>query len=343
MYADALSYLGNDVTINVGGKIKDFSPYDRVVIYHGNENHVGDVSLNLFGGLQGFDASNILAISKARPKEGVVSLAIPFPDYGSMIKSRMKSMDDKGKEYPDIWKQIDFEQLTHLHENVSGAPMFDMPVTKGLVIGDSHAICMYRPGWGVWSIPFKTLHGALNIGLTKLVDQWAVFGTPPKIHFYFGNIDIRHHFCRDLEDVNNASSGQGFTVLPRADEIIRRVKTYTDKYIEQLKEVEDAYPNAEVKVYEPLPIEHESRRLPKSGYYKGKPFHGSWADRNAAREAFIAEIPDRYLIRWTDYLKNDAGELDFAHMEKPQSVHLARSSYPYWTGLETDNLEQFFA
>ena len=40
-----------------------------------------------------------------------------------------------------------------------------------------------------------------------------------------------------------------------------------------------------------------------------------------------------FLNKWTNYLLNNDGELDFSHMEARKSVHLARSSYPHWQGL----------
>ena len=40
------------------------------------------------------------------------------------------------------------------------------------------------------------------------------------------------------------------------------------------------------------------------------------------------------IFQWTGKLLNSKGELDFEAMEKPQSVHLSRASYPHWTGKE---------
>ena len=51
----------------------------------------------------------------------------------------------------------------------------------------------------------------------------------------------------------------------------------------------------------------------------------------------------KFIIRWTKYLYNDEGKLDFKYMEKPQSIHLSREFYPYWNGIEAAGLEEFFA
>ena len=68
-------------------------------------------------------------------------------------------------------------------------------------------------------------------------------------------------------------------------------------------------------------------------------------ERNNIRLTFrdeLLKVTSRVKINlWTDYLLNDKKQLDFRHMEKPQSVHLSRSSYPYWTGDSMNTLENF--
>ena len=92
----------------------------------------------------------------------------------------------------DEWLDVDVDNLRRMFET---AETIKWPSTSDrLVIGDSHSICMYRPGWMVNSVPFKTLNGALNDGLQTYIDM---AGTGfQKLECYFGNIDIRHHLCR---------------------------------------------------------------------------------------------------------------------------------------------------
>ena len=103
---------------------------------------------------------------------------------------------------------------------------------------------------------------------------------------------------------------------------------------------------AVVAAYELLPIENESRVLPKTGYYKGTPFYGSWDQRNAVRLIFKDEMKKLCaqgsvnFIEWVDPLLNDKGELDFECMEKPKSVHLSRASYPHWQGRRWSGLSE---
>ena len=184
---------------------------------------------------------------------------------------------------------------------------------------------MYRPDWVVNSVPFKTLNGALNSNLQDFIEDAAPINTFNKVEIYFGNIDVRHHLCRIEGDY-----------LENTRQLARR-------YVEAAEKL----PIEDVSIYELLPIEDESRKLPKSGYYKNKPFWGTWEQRNKCRLVFreeLEKVAKRVkIIRWVDYLLNKDGQLDFKNMEMPHSIHLSRSAYPHWTGEEKSNtLEDFF-
>ena len=103
-------------------------------------------------------------------------------------------------------------------------------------------------------------------------------------------------------------------------------------YEEELKRVQDRY-GVKLAVVAPLWIEHESRKLPKSGYYDGTPFYGDWEDRDRMREFFTQRIEAMCDVNGWEFkqhsesLKNDKGELDFECMEKPKSVHLSPKYY----------------
>ena len=137
-------------------------------------------------------------------------------------------------------------------------------LTDKIVIGDSHSICMYRPDWVVNSVPFKTLNGALNSNLQDFIEDAAPINTFNKVEIYFGNIDVRHHLCRIEGDY-----------LENTRQLARR-------YVEAAEKL----PIEDVSIYELLPIEDESRKLPKSGFYKNKPFWGTWEQRNRCRLLF---------------------------------------------------------
>lgn len=307
IYANQLEENGYDVHLDRTGDIHpDINAFDTICVYHGND---WGGSLNLFGGMKNYgNIDNLIRYSQF--KGTVFSLWIDHPKYSEMLEPRMK-----GDIHPD-WHKVDWENLKRI-ENTAKTLKQMTPTTK-VVAGDSHAICMYRPGWFVNSVPFKTLHGALKEGLSSFIQPHHEIA-----EFYFGNIDVRHHLMRQSNP----------------EEATRDL---AKRYYEQLSNLD----LAKVYAYELLPIENESRALPKTGYYKGTPFYGDWASRETVRLIFKDEMKkvcaqgSVNFIEWVDYLKNDKGELDFAHMEKPKSVHLSRDSYPHWQGRKWSGLSE---
>lgn len=319
IYAEQLSveHSPNVHLDRTGNIAPDPNAFDDVYVYHGND---WGGSLNLFGGMKNYgNIDNLIRYSKI--KGPVYSLWIDHPKYSEMLEPRMK-----GEIHPD-WHKVDWDNLKKL-ENTA-ITVREIESVNRVVAGDSHAICMYRPGWFVNSVPFKTLHGALKQGLHTFIEPHHEIA-----EFYFGNIDVRHHLLRQPDPE-------------------KAVRDLANRYYEQLSQLD----LAKVYAYELLPIENESRALPKTGYYKGTPFYGSWDQRDAARLIFKDEMKKLCsqgsvnFIEWVDYLMNDKGELDFEHMEKPKSVHLSRASYPHWQGRKWSGLpenapatlEDFFA
>lgn len=318
IYADQLEEIGCNVHLDRTGNIHpDVNSFDTICVYHGND---WGGSLNLFGGMKNYgNIDNLIRYSQFK---GIVkSLWIDHPKYSEMLEPRMK-----GEIHPD-WHKVDWENLKRIEQ--TAVTLRQLTATTKVVAGDSHAICMYRPGWHVNSVPFKTLHGALKEGLSTFIQPYHEIA-----EFYFGNIDVRHHLCRQPDPEQAA-------------------RDLAKRYYEQLSQLD----LAKVSAYELLPIENESRALPKTGYYKGTPFYGLWEDRNRCRLIFKEEMRNLCaqsnvnFIEWTGYLLNNKFELDFAHMEKPKSVHLSRDSYPHWQGRKWSglpehkpaNIEDFFA
>lgn len=308
IYAEQISVeLDPAVHLDRTGNIApDPNAFDKVFVYHGND---WGGSLNLFGGMKNYGGiDNLIRYSKI--KGTVFSLWIDHPKYSEMLEPRMK-----GDIHPD-WHKVDWENLKRI-ENTA-ITYREIESTTRAVAGDSHAICMYRPGWFVNSVPFKTLHGALKEGLNTFIQPHHKVA-----EFYFGNIDVRHHLMRQTNP----------------EEATRDLAS---RYHDQLSKLD----LLKVSAYELLPIENESRALPKTGYYKGTPFYGDWASRETIRLIFKDEMKKLCatshveLIEWVDYLMNDKGELDFAHMEKPKSVHLSRESYPHWQGRKWSGLAE---
>lgn len=303
IYGDMIKEKYGNCDVNYGGEIKDHNAYDNLWVYHGSDYSGG---LNMFGGVYGFPyVANTVNFSKFKGQ--VYSIGMDFPPYHEMIKNKLAAAK---RDVQPEWHQVDLKNLERMHNT---AIRVDYPnPTDKVVIGDSHSICMYRPGWTVNSVPFKTLNGALKEGFASFIPNKY-----KELHCYFGNIDVRHHIIR-LE---------------------ASIIDLADRYMEEASKFD-------AKIYELLPIENESRKIPQSGYHKGQPFWGSWQERTDIRNQFNDYIEKEYgIIRWTDKLLNKAGELDFQYMEKPKSIHLSREFYPYWNGIQTINtntLEEFF-
>ena len=311
IYADQIHSAGYKVTINVGGEISDYTPWDIVAVYHGND---WGGTVNMFGGVKAYASIDQL-VSLSKFKGEVWSLAIPFPDYAGMIKPRV----DKEPEAHPLWKDVDWNNLAVMPKAAKQVDTNALVESRAeylrLAFGDSHAISMYRTGWQVNSVPFKTLYGALELGLKSFLKPGAKY---VELESYFGNIDIRHHLMRQTD--------------PK-----KATRDLVHRYVAQAKELRESTQSNVIRIWEPLPIENESRKLPKTGYYKGTPFYGSGSERNEIRQVFVEELlanrsSGLEIFQWTGPLLNSQGELGFESMEKPQSVHLSRASYPHWQG-----------
>ena len=186
--------------------------------------------------------------------------------------------------------------------------------TDNIVIGDSHAISVYEDDYNIQRHDGQTLHGALRKGLHTYLDKDKVYN---KVRFYFGNIDVRHHLCR---------------LYPDKDRRIHEIKVLVGDYLYQCEKLIKNGNCKQIEIVSLLPIENESRKIPKTGYYDGKPFWGSQNDRIEAMTIFNVYmhkqlILNKYIsiVLWDKF--ESSVELNFKNMEQGQSVHLAPHSY----------------
>lgn len=279
---------------------------DTVYFYHGMEFKG---QLNLQSGLSGPLADRLLILNRMMELGvKVVSLDIPMPAYDDLIRVRAKADDP-------LWGRA---QLYQGLIKMRGALTLEYPAIKNaeaMVIGDSHALAMAMPKTVILRHDALTLHGALNRGLLSLVaDAYPGLktckGRLKKLTFYFGNIDIRHHLCRRGKDA----------VRPL-------VKAYGQQILTVAKAL--GVPRKDIEVVEALPIEDPSRRIPKSGWFKGTPFFGSWDERMDMRMHFNDCLGDLGLIMVNHprFFYTPLGGLWEEVMEKPQSVHIRPAFY----------------
>ena len=292
---------------------EDWSNEDVVYFEHGMEFNEKSKGVNVF--LKDPKSWDKLA-EKARMFENfsgkLYSLDIDCPDYGARLKSRVR------EHSTNTYKNLDFAKITKVCKEATTLRQEDLD-RDGIVFGDSHSLSAWRTDAYLSRNDGQTLNGAINRGFNTWTDKFE----PKKrklsfLRTYLGNIDIRHHICRLASD---------------AKEQERLTLDLAFRYIEELKRWQSENNIQTIEVVASLPIENESRKLPKTGYFKGKPFWGSWAERNRVHLVFNQALQEAchknsfIYVDWPDGFCNQEGELDFKFMEKPRSVHISPEHY----------------
>jgi hypothetical protein len=236
------------------------------------------------------------------------SLDIDCPDYGARLRSRVREHSTEN------YKSLDFDKISKVCSRAKTIRQQDLK-RKGLVLGDSHALSAWRADAYLCRNDGLTLNGAIKRGF----DEWTnEYSDLEFLRTYFGNIDIRHHVCRLATTPNDQNN---------------LVLDLVNRYIDELKSWQDRNKVSTIEVVASLPIENESRKLPKTGYFKSQPFWGSWHERDAAHQLFDDKLRSAcdangfVFVEWPKHFINEEGELDFSFMEKPRSVHISPEHY----------------
>jgi len=269
-------------------------------------------------------------------------------DWGERLYSRKKNYDaqvEKGRADLTFGQLFPNDVEKIKRATLPGTPSYFQKDYKSnkLTFGDSHAISAWLEGSKCSRNDGLTLNGAINRGFDSFIDEMEM-SEINTLRFYLGNIDVRHHLCRLYPDVNEACI--------EAEQLARN-------YVHEVLRMKNHYNVKHVGIVELLPIEHECRRLPKTGNYKGQPFWGTAAERMQVRNAFndkVTHLQEVYggfsIIRWPEeytyqeettvpleklsgvfktYPEKEItfkpGMLRFAVMEKPHSVHIAPTYY----------------
>jgi hypothetical protein len=287
-----LKSLGLDVTVlTKDGNIHDFDVWMVALPMEFQGSY------NLFGGAGDEPAARIQRFIDF--KGDVYCLNRQMPDVGAFAQSRMNSCTDN-------WKSLDVAILSSRSNNVES---IDLTLNSEIfVLGDSHSVSAYVPGANISRNDGKTLFGIIKEGMQNYIPA----GTKHLIT-YFGNIDVRHHLCRQPDPIASTES-------------------LVKNYVEHLKSLG----MEKISVMQLLPIDHEERRIPKTGFYKGTPFYGNLEKRleicrifNNKLSIYLSEAGYEF-IQWpSEWYKLSPKDYADIYMEKPGSVHLSRNYYQY--------------
>lgn len=319
--ANQLKHVGIDAKILLNTKDKeDWSNFDEIYLYHSIDYNPLSNILNLYGGMQDANAKLYQRLILEENKNiKFISLDYPMPRYGEMCKYKVTSAKNKDS-IPMLWKEINWDILQEKCDSIKdfcldpGIEIIDNKVIhkwNRITIGDSHSFSVYTPGSLTLRKDGRTLRGVLKKGIEKeITDHGFDFNQLEELTCYWGNIDVRHHLCRESNPIQATKD---------------LLKLYEDKLKSLEKDIELTYL---------LPIEDESRILPKTGYFQGTPFYGSRAKRQELVKLFNETLSEMSiknnwkLFSWpTEWYIMDG--IDFMHeiMQRPRNVHLARKYF----------------
>jgi|TARA_B110000977_G_scaffold98000_1_gene128986 hypothetical protein len=239
----------------------------------------------------GFDEKLKQRVDNFLLADKVYSLDIDMPEYGNMLAKR--------KDCPDK------DWCARVQDKCDGAQTMlstDLD-TDWLTIGDSHTAAFAPEGSMVIKTNGLTLNGMIKNNFQYVRDHMAKCNNLQGITLVFGNIDLRHHICRLGID-------------------------YRDMWIE-LKRFGDSLP-IPVEYAVPWPIEFEGRKLPKTGYYKGQPFWGSYYERSQALAGIIETmdmISMNKIMYPNEWLMMNPEVYAKEKMEGTSSVHISPECY----------------
>ena len=278
--------------LNNSSRLEDFSH----IIFDLGAEFGG--TINLFGGLNDKAFARVQELNDFKGK--LFSWHHEVPCLDKLIESRQhnNSTFEGFKDYPKL--NLFIEVFKHVEWK------------KHLLFGDSHTPSVWTPDMMIERRDGRTLYGAIS---NEEIDK-AIEETRPRRAYYLSwNIDIRHHICR----VNENDFSTGFAGFRIVRDLVNSLPLHL-----------------KVNMVKPLYIEDESRKLPKTGYYKGQPFYGTWFNRNHVRytmgtvmENLAEEDKSLGIVDWPENFVNEAGQLKFDVMERPQSIHLSPKFYKW--------------
>ena len=298
-----LQDAGFDVELGFGDE-KKLVENDHWYVSHGME-FKGTYNLN--GGFSQRIADR-LKIMIDKPNGSITSLEIPMPDLTKLLEPRAR-----GTEFdlsPSEWAEL--SNVCDTADIMTHREMLPCGVIERVVLGDSHSVARYETNTLVLRNDGLTMHGLLSRGIKSYLDAENLTKIKHLV-ISVGNIDIRHHLMRQVDPQKSIS------------EMLVEMR-------KQLNELEEAGVVESFEVTAPYPVEFEGRKLPKTGYYKGTPFFGSWNDRALLVEYMtnIMALTFGNVYYWPrEWFQMDPEKYADTFMEKPRSVHLSPAFYPW--------------
>lgn len=268
----------------------------------------GDV-FNLFGGYTRETRDRIARVLDM-DLANIKALEVPIGDIERILRPRAAKtdFDFTEAEWSKIRDLMNCEVIKH--EDL----VLDI---QRVVIGDSHSISRFKPNTVVYRHDGLTMHGLTERGVNTYLPDYFV----PHLVINAGNVDIRHHLCRQLDPAASARK------------LITNLKV-------QLEDLQESGLIGTFEVTAPYPIEFEGRKLPKTGYYKGTPFFGSHPQRDRIRSIMTNEMKYQFdnVYEWpTNWYMMDPEDYARTYMEKPGSVHLSPEYYEWDLLLNVEN------
>ena len=254
----------------------EWGTFDKLYVCEGVNFVEG--SFNVPGGPQPLHREKMTAMGNFKGEIAFVNQRFDFAGFNKRLKI-------EGLSFPDGPVERTF--LDHNSDRC--------------VIGDSHALSVWAPGWSLDFTPGRTLHGFL-----KRANADEINAKFKETTIYFGNIDLRFHLMRQPDPV------------AATKELFNRYAEFSNKLNNN-------------SVIGLLPVEHESRKLPGTGLYKGEKFFGSRQQRMELREVAHEVLRQSVADFWEwpkDWIDADGTKmLDILEMK--QSVHLKPKHYMF--------------
>lgn len=275
---------GSDDTVDVNPKPNKWHSYDRLYVCEGVNFVEG--SFNVPGGPQPEHYEKMKTMGTYQGPVVFVNKAFDFGGFNNRLKI-------EGLTFPngttiDLFKNYSKGRWSLLRGKC--------------VIGDSHALSVWRPTYSLDFTPGRTLHGFLKRRTPEEINEPWFDG----IVLYFGNIDLRFHLMRQIDPISATAN-------------------LFNRYVEFAKKLNDC------TLVELLPVEHESRKIPGTGLYKGQPFYGTRSQRMNLRNIANQIIRDSGLkvISWPEEWIDEDGTKMLDILEQKQSVHLRPKNWKF--------------